>query len=658
MEISTKERQLYDSIAVGWNTWDVASHTASVLLPQRLRVNLAFIIPERGAYSRNCTRDMVESFGEHSLNGSYTDITVKYMERKWRVETSADGDELLIKVTPLSKNIRAFIALEVSNIWNGKNTVFYRDNSICATFSGENEVCEYDVKTLNSAVTLPWNPSCFHTIVVKDDQPVYFTVNSDKTVKEIDTRLLLEKSDWLKNTIHSKGDMEQALSAMRRVLLWNLVYESHHDRPVTPVTRFWCTANTAFGDYALFDWDTFFCSLLYGLIDKNLAYSTFFSILDEISPEGCVPNVGGATGPTAGRSQPQVGSLCAWKLYLQHHDKWFLEEVFPRLLKWNRWYFANRDRNHDGLLEPGTGIYPTNYDHIRKYGLVPADAEDGVSDPEWLAYRMSPMFETGLDNSPMWDRAVYNKDLYCLELSYVGGNALMVADCRLLAKIAREIGADPSVIDELTNRAASLSDNIHRGLWDAKSGCYLNRHWSGEFDPSMSPTHFYVWMTENVPSERTKQMLSHLLNENEFWGEFVLPMISKNDPSFNDQEYWRGRIWAPTNYLTFEALLADGQIEVAQELAKKGYDLFLKNWKEHGYVGENYNGITGQVSEKGDILWFSDRFYHWGALFVYIALQTTIDFDLWKDDVIVRQRPDWMEPVYHLQCGDKTVDIQ
>ena len=116
MKISRRERELYDSIARGWNTWDVASVAAHVLLPQRIRVNVAVIIPERNAYSENALWEQVEEFGEHSDDGRYTCVTLKYMERLWKLETSARGEELLIRVTPLSESPRSFIALEVSNI--------------------------------------------------------------------------------------------------------------------------------------------------------------------------------------------------------------------------------------------------------------------------------------------------------------------------------------------------------------------------------------------------------------------------------------------------------------------------------------------------------------------------------------------------------------
>ena len=46
----------------------------------------------------------------------------------------------------------------------------------------------------------------------------------------------------------------------------------------------------------------------------------------------------------------------------------------------------------------------------------------------------------------------------------------------------------------------------------------------------------------------------HLLNPVEFWGEWVIPSIARNDPAFYDQNYWRGRIWGPMNFLVYLGL--------------------------------------------------------------------------------------------------------
>jgi glycogen debranching enzyme len=106
----------------------------------------------------------------------------------------------------------------------------------------------------------------------------------------------------------------------------------------------------------------------------------------------------------------------------------------------------------------------------------------------------------------------------------------------------------------------------------------------------------------------------HLLNAKEFWGDWVIPSIARDDPAFHDQDYWRGRIWGPMNYLVYLGLRNYAEPAVRREFAQKSYDLFLKEWRENGHVHENYNAISGT----GDDVPSSDRFYHWGALLGYV----------------------------------------
>jgi len=116
-------------------------------------------------------------------------------------------------------------------------------------------------------------------------------------------------------------------------------------------------------------------------------------------------------------------------------------------------------------------------------------------------------------------------------------------------------------------------------------------------------------------AEQAKVMVEkHLLNPEEFWGEWVIPSIARNDPAFKDQEYWRGRIWGPMNYLVYMGLEKYDFANARDEFAEKSYALFLKEWREKGHVHENYNAVLGT----GDDVTSSDRFYHWGALLGYV----------------------------------------
>jgi len=116
-------------------------------------------------------------------------------------------------------------------------------------------------------------------------------------------------------------------------------------------------------------------------------------------------------------------------------------------------------------------------------------------------------------------------------------------------------------------------------------------------------------------------LTEHLRNPDEFWGEWVLPSIARNDPAYPDQTYWRGRIWAPMNFLVYLGLrnypgLPEAE-QARRDLAERSAALLLKEWREHGHVHENYSSDTGEGCDKSN----SDRFYHWGALLGLIALK-------------------------------------
>ncbi len=620
MVISKRSKQLYDEIAQGWNTWDSQSVTAHVLMPERLRVNLSFFVPHLNRYCYNIGWDEVVTFGEHSLDGSYSEVIVSIEGGEYKVEATACKDSLCMKVTPIKARFGMCVALEAGELFSRKMSFSYEgDNAVAKT--GDKQ---FTLRVVNGCDKPTWNPVTAPHVYGAADKAVYFTVNSSANEVEIDKMLVDSREKWLESTITAKGDLGEALSAMRRSLLWNKVYDFTNDRVVTPVSRNWCKRPSGFGDYVLFGWDTFFAALQYGLLDKNHAYSTFFSIMEEVTPEGMIPNLGGGRGPSRDRSEPQVGAMVAWKLYLQYGDKWFIEECFNGLLEWNRWRFRERDFNGDGLLE-----------------LASTPWEFEPTDEAWncdeCAARIGAQWESGIDNSPMWDRAVFNEKLHCLELSYAGLNCLMVMDCEILEKMATLLGKEDER-KELESRRVTLAEKINRELWDDSVKCYMNKHWNGEFDPTLSLTHFYALTAGIADKERENHLINdHLLNENEFWGDYVIPNIARCDATFPEQDYWRGRIWAPTNFIAAEGIMRTGRMDIWREVVRRGYNLFIKCWKEHGAVGENYNAITAESA--------SDKFYHWGALMVYMAVSTIRNFNEWTDTTETYDKPDWLEEI-------------
>ena len=186
--------------------------------------------------------------------------------------------------------------------------------------------------------------------------------------------------------------------------------------------------------------------------------------------------------------------------------------------------------------------------------------------------------------------------------------------CDALATIADTLGK-PEQVSELRARGVRYRSKL-QSMWDEQTGMFLNRDLrQNKPVRRLSPTNFYPLLARAAtPAQAERMVREHLVNSKEFWGKWVLPTIAIDDPAFPDQDYWRGRIWGPTNYLVYLGLRNYEFPAVRKEFATKSNDLFLNEWRSKRHVHENYNALTGA----GDDGPRSDPFYHWGALLGYI----------------------------------------
>ena len=104
---------------------------------------------------------------------------------------------------------------------------------------------------------------------------------------------------------------------------------------------------------------------------------------------------------------------------------------------------------------------------------------------------------------------------------------------------------------------------------------------------------------------------------------YGMPSIAHNDSAFKDQNYWRGRVWGPMNFLVYAGLSHPryAKLEVVQQakkaLAVQSQDLLLVEWLDKHHVHENFNALTGRGGDVRN----SNPFYHWGSLLGWIALK-------------------------------------
>jgi putative isomerase len=595
--VSDTYRQLKKELLSGWNTWNTNSCLSHVHLPDGFAINLYLRDKKSDEWLKNAfvwagvkNKEVIWP-GPHAIDGSYTELLLWWKGNAVVIKTATTGNDLVAAIIPAdtAKN-DGNLVIYPTLLWNRPGEIVRNGNLLSAKINGQ----LVSVYVASSTGKIDVNDTSYFNISLK--KPVYLSTGKTLSEEQIG-KILNDNYSAMVNDKEKHGASKEEFDAMQTILAWNVIYDPGKDRMITPVSRLW---NTGWGGYVLFCWDNYFASYMYTVVSRRHALANAIEITNEITENGFIPNFAAASDiKSRDRSQPPVGSMMVKEIYRAYPEKWFLEEVFDKLLSWNRWWPDHRDDK--GLLCWGS----------EPYRLVPNQK---------LTYEMNNMqaakFESGLDNSPMYDGVAFDTITHRMKLADVGLTSLYIADCKALADIARELGKN-DIAEELKKRAGKYSQSIQK-LWNDEEGIFLNKNsGDGELSHRISPTNFYPLIAQAATTDQAKVMMKkNFYNPEKFWGEWIMPSITRSDSGYKDNEYWRGRIWAPMNFLVYIGLCNYDLPEARKDLAEKSMKLFMNEWLTKHHVHENYNAETGD----GDDVSSSDAYYHWGALLGMIHL--------------------------------------
>ncbi|GMU83893.1 MAG: hypothetical protein AMXMBFR47_37630 [Planctomycetota bacterium] len=598
----------------GWNTWDFRGFNRLVHLDRgatELIIEVAIWdeehrpkdeVKNRGGLHRVFRWTDVTRLGEHAPLGLPAALEFTAGGTSFQFDARDEAGELLLTVKPQAKTTKRVAFLFVAPV--GENL----------TRHAAREYRFNDARITSTTAAMP------DTYFLNTDQPYLLgRAGAAATIrvrpasigaKAKSTRGRTKTAKSEQPALVGTGILADVPRAMTTAVTWNTLYDTRRRLISSPVSRDWCTD---WKGVAVWCWDTFQIAAMISIASPELARLNFEAVTAAIDDLGMVPNYYFSHGAASkDRSMPCLGSYMIWKTQAARPDKAWLKGIYPRLQTWHRYWMKHRDGNGDGLLEWGSDATP-------KYEF-PQLLQDN---PQLRHSAKCAMYESGLDNSPMYDDVPFDERKCTLELADVGLNSYYAMDCESLARIAACIGK-PRDAAAYRREYEAICQRINDRLWDEAAGIYCNRHWDGRLSKRWAPTSFFPLIAGVAPRERAERMVrEHLCNPAEFWGEWVIPSIARNDPAFPDNDYWRGRIWGPFNLLVAEGLRRYRFDDVAAEFAEKSLALFMKNWREDGGVYENYNAVTG----KGADVWNAARLYHWGGLLAFIAIEELIDVE-------------------------------
>lgn len=465
-----------------------------------------------------------------------------------------------------------------------------------------------------------------------------------KNSRLIDSVLLEEEDRYEKSRTRVSGLHEGVARSITSNLFWTLLYQPEKQRMYTPASRnrIFAAPNGRPDHWTLFGWISFLNALEISVESFELAEDVIRSVLETQYPNGNIPNWRGRSAGTPDRSQPPLGSYVVLKLFLKNANMGFLSDAYPYLKRWHEFWKApldsgqaRRDGNGDGLLEWGADI-----------GLASKNSPPGEADAEG---ELRAKWESGQFDLPNWDGVEFSEKSNTLVMNCLDLNCYYTLDAWCLSQIANilDIRKDYS---EYLSEYEEMKQRVDEYFWNEREGFYFDRYWNGMFSTRKAATNFLPLLARIPDQNRALRLIRHLLNDQTFWGDYVIPTVSRNDPAFQgDLQLWRGTVSPPVNYLIFQGLKAYGFDTIASEFATKSAALFLRSWENFQLSPENFDSRTGEGG--------GNRHQSWGALFALIGLEEYLDITPWEGFRFGMIDPDRQGTLHRLSIQGRHYDV-
>jgi uncharacterized Zn-binding protein involved in type VI secretion len=180
-------------------------------------------------------------------------------------------------------------------------------------------------------------------------------------------------------------------------------------------------------------------------------------------------------------------------------------------------------------------------------------------------------------------------------------NCLYIASARAMARWADRLGNSTDAA-WLRGEAERVTGRVRERLFCAKDGFFRDRFWRGDFSPVKAMTIFYPLLAGIADDTVKARLRETLLDPKQFWGENLIPTVSRDDPAYCDGmdgtgNYWRGNCWPPTTYMVYLAIKEAGWDDLAAEYARCVCGQFMEYWQAHGHAYENYPA-AGKVNPR------------------------------------------------------------
>jgi glycogen debranching enzyme len=322
---------------------------------------------------------------------------------------------------------------------------------------------------------------------------------------------------------------------------------------------------------------------------------------------------------TSALTHPPLHALAALRLYASATDaergKAFLGRIYPALVAQHHYFARARDIGGAGLVaichpwESGLDDSPAWDRSLAELQLPPA---------EYAARSAPPSLTAGADHDRyVWLVTTYRdagyrdehlRDVHPFAVEDPLVNATYLASTHALAELAAIVGADPVPHRE---RAQRIHEALVTRLWDGETACFraLDLR-AGRLVPVATVATFGPLLDPQLPEPAMRGLVDLLLSAR-FAGAagYPMPTCDIQSAAFDRGAFWRGPTWVSTNWLLWLGAMGHGLTVVADLL----YGSTLRLVRQSGFR-EYFDPFDGTGRGSHD--------YSWSAALVLDLLAT------------------------------------
>jgi putative isomerase len=256
-----------------------------------------------------------------------------------------------------------------------------------------------------------------------------------------------------------------------------------------------------------------------------------------------------------------------------------VKEIFPKLLRYHRWWYTHRDHDRNGLCEYGS--------------------TDGTL--------QAAKWESGWDNAARFDSAKMlqnNSHAWSMDQESCDLNCYLFVEKYCLSRLATIIG-DLRLSVDLFRQANLLADQISHKMWDENTGFFYDiRIGTGRPVVVAEPNGWIPLWAGIAGKEQAAQIVKKIMNPSEFNTFVPFPTVSAGSPAFNPEKgYWRGPVWLDQAWFALKGMRDYSYTREADSLMIK----LMKNCEgmldPSMPVRENYHPLNGKGLNASGFSW-------------------------------------------------------